>query len=278
MIARLSILCAAAALAGCGGEEPGRSVPIANVEEARPIALPPVLGPRDAALPLVVIDAGHGGRDPGAVAPGLSEKDVTLALASAIRDALLGSKRVRVAMTRADDRLVALEDRPEIARRLRADLFLSIHADAAPREGASGASLYTLSEVASDRDAAALAERENAGAEGGDAASGAVGQILFDLAQRESLETAADFAALLHREAAPLVPFRQDYRRFAALAVLRSSEVPSLLFECGYLTNPQDAAFLRSEEGRRRIAESVRRAVDAHFARRGRVEGRGGMG
>ncbi len=269
MRAPLSILLALAATA-CGGAEQNDGVAIVDARAPRPVALPAVSGPPDPSLPLVVIDPGHGGRDPGAIAPDLAEKDVTLAIARAVRDALLELGGVRVAMTRDADRQVPLGDRPEMARRLRADLFLSIHADAAPREGARGASIYTLSEVASDREAAALAQRENASpaGPGGQDMPNAVAAILFDLAQRESLEAAADFARLLHREGEGRLVFRQDYRRFAALAVLRSSEVPSALFECGYLTNAEDAAFLRSDEGRRRIADSVARAVQVHFARR----------
>src|SRR3546814_6851363 len=107
-------------------------------------------GPADARLPLVVIDAGHGGHDPGAVSPhgGSLEKDITLALARAIRKELLASRRVRVALTRSDDRFLVLEERYGIARRLKADLFISVHADAAENQDASGASIYTLAEVA----------------------------------------------------------------------------------------------------------------------------------
>lgn len=270
----------ACALPSCGEPEGEDGARIVDVAPARALTLPAVDGPADPALPLVVIDPGHGGRDPGAVAPGVQEKDVTLGIAQAIQAALLETGGIRVAMTRGDDRLVPLSDRPEIARRLRADLFLSIHADAAPRPSARGGSLYTLSEVASDREAAALAARENATGPGDipPAAKGEVAAILFDLAQRESLDAAALFARLLHREASPTVPFRTDYRRFAALAVLKSSEIPSLLFECGYVTNDEDAAFLRSDEGRRRIASAVARAVQAYLVRRERVEGGPGMG
>jgi N-acetylmuramoyl-L-alanine amidase len=224
--------------------------------------------------PLIVIDPGHGGHDPGAASPfsDRPEKDITLALGLAMRDALAASGRVRVAMTRDDDRYLVLEDRYRIARRLDADLFISIHADAAPEnDAARGATIYTLSEVASDREAALLAQRQNAS----DAIAGArlspdpnVNLILIDLAQRESMNVSADFARLLHREAAPIFPFRPVWHRFAAFVVLKAPDIPSILFESGYLTNETDTAYIASPQGRREIAEGMKRAVEAHFARR----------
>ena len=236
--------------------------------------LPRVTAARGENPPLVVIDAGHGGQDPGAASPFTDrpEKEITLAIALAIRDALAASGRVRVAMTREDDRYLVLEDRYRIARRLDADLFISIHADAAPEnDRARGATIYTLSEVASDREAAQLAQGQNAV----NRIAGArmspdpnVNLILIDLAQRESMNVSADFARLLHREAAPVFPFRPDWHRFAAFIVLKAPDIPSILFESGYLTNAVDAAYLQSPEGRRQIAEGMRRAIEAHFVRR----------
>ena len=236
--------------------------------------LPRILGSRRADRPLVVLDAGHGGRDPGAVSPigDRREKDVTLAVATAIRDALAASGRVRVAMTREDDRFLVLRDRYEIARRLKADLFISIHADAAPHnDDARGATIYTLSEVASDREAALLAARENRVDRLGDAPLGedeGVNRILIDLAQRESMNISADFAALLKREGSNYFPFRSDYHRFASLIVLKAPDIPSILFESGYLTNDADTAYIHSAEGQTQIATGMRRAIEAHFARR----------
>ncbi len=274
MNSRLSIILTVILLAAgaCSEEPKDGGVEIARMDKKR-LILPPVSGNADPALPLVVIDPGHGGRDPGAVSEnggGVVEKDVTLEIARAIETALRESGQVRIALTRSEDIHVPLEARPEIARRLRASLFISVHADAAQRESARGASLYTLSEVASDREAAALAERENASATASTshAAGDAVAPILFDLAQRESMIDADQFARLLHREGSSLLTFQPDHRRFASLVVLKAPDMPSLLFETGYLTNEEDAAFLRSEEGKRRIAASVRKAVEAHFARR----------
>lgn len=262
--------------AGGGGEAgpAGVSIPLAAPDADELGRLPPVTAARGANPPLVVIDPGHGGRDPGASSPvsGSPEKDITLALARAIRDDLARSGRVRVALTRDDDSYLVLQDRYEIARRLRADLFISIHADAAPlNDQAHGATVYTLSEVASDREAAQLAQRENEA----DLIAGTrlspdpnVNLILIDLAQRESMNVSANFARLLYREAQPLFPFRPDWHRFAAFVVLKAPDIPSVLFESGYLTNATDAAFIQSPEGQRRIADGMRRAIESHFARR----------
>ncbi len=245
---------------------------IQAVPPARPARLPRVDG--DERRPLVVIDAGHGGVDPGAISPtsGLREKDVTLRIAKAIRDHLLDSGRVRVALTRSDDRYLVLRERYGIARRLHADLFISIHCDSTGTEDATGASVYTLSEVASDKEAARLATRENRadvinGVDLGDAGAD-VRSILIDLTQRETMNQSAGFARLLGREAKALIPTKPVFHRMASLMVLKAPDMPSILFETGYISNPRDAEFLDSDEGRQRIAESVERAVEVHFARR----------
>jgi len=224
--------------------------------------------------PLVVIDAGHGGHDPGAVSlqAGVKEKDVTLAVAMAIKAALVSSGRVRVALTREDDRFYVLEERSAIARNIGADLFISIHADAAPNDRATGATIYTLSEVASDREAQRLAQRENRadvinGIDLGGANS-EIASILVDLAQRDTMNASSRFALLLKREAGRLVPFRSDHHRMAGFVVLKAADTPSILFEVGYVTNEIDAARLNSEEGRQMIARGVRKAVEVYFARR----------
>ena len=263
-------------LGGCDDfrPKPGDSVTIALGEgrKAQPLPLPQISGAPDPGRPLVVIDPGHGGSDPGAISPSGEhvEKALTLAIAEAIHSRLAQSGRYRVALTRGDDNYLDLETRSGIARRLGADLFISIHADAAPRnQAARGATIYTLSEVASDREAALLAARENRPGLGGAGTSegNGVDRILIDLAQREAMEVSADFARLLHREASPLLPFQENYHRFAGLIVLKAPDVPSILFESGYITNAKDAAFLASAEGQQRIAEGMRRAVETHFAR-----------
>ncbi len=241
---------------------------------ARGVALPPVQGVNDGARPLVVIDAGHGGHDPGAINKdnGKREKDVTLAIAQAIRDQLVRGGRVRVALTRDDDRFLVLQERYGIARKMGANLFISIHADAAENTDAHGATVYTLSETASDREAARLAARENKadiingvnlGGQSGDVSS-----ILIDLTQRESLNISSSFARLLQREASPYVPFRSAYHRFASLMVLKAPDTPSILFETGYISNEADSAFLSSREGQQKIARGVAKAIEVHFARK----------
>lgn len=231
--------------------------------------LPRISGP--AGRPLVVLDPGHGGFDPGAIGPdGVREKDVTLSLAKSIRNDLVKAGRVRVALTREDDRFLVLDERSAIARAMKAGLFISIHADSSPTPGATGATLYTLSEVASGREAAALAARENRadvinGVNLGGQSS-AVSSILIDLAQRETMNASARFAELVKRENKK-IPFKRDYHQMAGFVVLKAPDTPAVLLEAGYINNPDDVARLKSQEGRDAIAGALRRAIDIHFAR-----------
>ena len=258
----------------------GITIPLAAPSNGDEGPLPPVTRARTPDAPLVVIDPGHGGRDPGAASPFVEapEKDLTLALSIAIRNQLATTGRVRVALTRESDDYLFLEDRYAIARRLGADLFISIHADAAPNDGARGATIYTLSEVASDQQAARLASQQNEA----DQIAGArlsrdpnVNMILIDLAQRESMDVSAEFARILHREAEPIFPFRPNWHRFAAFIVLKAPDIPSVLFESGYLTNEADSRYIGSPEGRQLIATGLQRAIEAHFVRQ-RLEVRQG--
>jgi N-acetylmuramoyl-L-alanine amidase len=235
---------------------------------------PKISGPADASLPLVVIDAGHGGHDPGAISPhgGQREKEVTLAIAKAVRDEMLKSGRVRVALTRDSDKFIVLQDRYQIARKLKADLFISIHADSADNPQASGGTVYTLSEIASDREAQRLAARENKaniinGVNLG-GAEASVSSILIDLTQRETMNVSADFAKLLLREAIPNMRIRGNSPRFASFIVLKAPDTPSVLFEAGYLSNASDVNFLASSTGRQKVARAVANAIQVHFARR----------
>jgi N-acetylmuramoyl-L-alanine amidase len=246
--------------------------PTANLE------LPPVAGPADPSRPLVVIDAGHGGRDPGAVGTDpdgkrFEEKAITLALALALRDELLRQGGIRVALTRADDRILPLPHRPEIARQLDADLFISIHADSAgERDDVSGASIYTLSNEASSEAAARFAARENdADRLNGitiEGESAAVSTILVELSQQRTQEDALAFAGLVVREGDKALAFVPQPRRAAALAVLRAPDVPSVLFESGFVTNRTDSARLTTADGRARYAAVLARAIRVYFARR----------
>ena len=241
-------------------------------EAGDPVDLPTIHGPQDRSRPLVVIDPGHGGKDPGASVEGYREKDIALAMALALRDRLVEEGGIRVALTREDDRFLVLDERPEIARRLGADLFISIHADSAAEEsGASGASIYTLSAKASSQAAARFAARENnADRVNGVAVEGqsqAVNAILVELSQRRVQEQSAEFASLIVREGEGTLVFHPQERRSAALAVLRAPDVPAVLYESGFITNPEDAARLTTEEGRERFAEIMARAIRIYFAR-----------
>jgi N-acetylmuramoyl-L-alanine amidase len=237
-----------------------------------PVGLPPVQGPQDRSRPLVVIDAGHGGHDPGAGYDGFQEKNIALGLALALRDRLLAHGGIRVALTRSDDTFLALEERTDIARRLGADLFVSIHADSAGEEsGITGASVYTLSDKASDSLAARLAERENSADEVNGVSlagrSDAVNAILLDLSQRHTQQQSDEFAGLIVREGQGVLQFHPDPRRSANFVVLRAPDVPSALFEAGFITNPDDVRRLASPEGQAHFADAMERAIRVYFAR-----------
>jgi N-acetylmuramoyl-L-alanine amidase len=221
--------------------------------------------------PIVVIDAGHGGRDPGAtsVSGQLREKDLTLTIAQALRDELVKRGRVRVAMTRNDDRYLTLDDRAAVARRLNAAMFVSIHIDSAPNPLARGASVYSLSDVASDEEAARLAARENANATR-DPGSSAIDAMLADLAMRSQMSASADLAARLVNKAAGRVELRPNPHRFAAFHVLRRADAPAVLFEAGYLSNVDDELLLSDPNQRARMVQALAQAIEADVASRSR--------
>jgi len=221
--------------------------------------------------PIVVIDAGHGGRDPGAtsVSGQVHEKDLTLVLAQALRDELVKRGRVRVAMTRDDDRYLTLDDRAAVARRLDAAMFVSIHIDSAGNPLARGASVYSLSDVASDAEAASLAAREN-GADGNVNAGGSVDAVLADLAMRDQMSASADLAARLVNKAAGRVELRPNPHRFAAFHVLRRADAPAVLFEAGYLSNADDELLLRNPDTRAKMVLALAQAIEAEVAARSR--------
>lgn len=236
------------------------------------VAALPVVGGAAADRPLVVIDAGHGGHDPGASGQGLVEKALVLRLAKALRDELLREGGVRVALTRDDDRYLVHAERVDIARRLNADLFISIHADSAgDAEDVTGATIYTLSNAASSEAARRFADRENSSDQingqdiGGQ--SDTVSTILVELSQRHTQERSSEFAGLIAREGEGVIRFHPQPRRSAALKVLRAPDVPSVLFESGFITNEEEARNLDSAEGQRRFAEVMARAIRIYFAR-----------
>jgi N-acetylmuramoyl-L-alanine amidase len=201
------------------------------------------------------------------------EKTVVLAIARAAADQLRRDGQVRVKLTRDDDIFIPLNDRVAIARREKADLLVSVHADSAPNPAARGASVYTLSETASDAVAARLAARENrAGAVPGIDTSAApdVGDILIELTQRSTMNVSAGFAETLSKSLSEAIGFRGEFHHFAGFLVLKAADVPAVLIETGYLSNPDDAALLLSADGEKRIGVAIARAIEAHFAQGGR--------
>jgi N-acetylmuramoyl-L-alanine amidase len=221
--------------------------------------------------PIVVIDAGHGGRDPGAISVSgkIREKQLTLALAEELRDQLVKRGRVRVAMTRDDDRYLTLDDRAAVARRLNAAMFVSIHIDSAANPLARGASVYSLSDVASDGEAATLAARENVDAERG-LGLGSVDTMLADLAMRSQMSASADLASRLVNKAAGRIELRPNPHRFAAFHVLRRADAPAVLVEAGYLSNADDELMLGNPAQRDKIVLALAQAIEADVAARSR--------
>jgi N-acetylmuramoyl-L-alanine amidase len=223
-----------------------------------------------AAKRVVVIDAGHGGVDPGATGvDGTHEKDLVLALAKSLRDALEKSGKYVVVMSRDSDIFLSLKARVAVGRRARADLFISLHADSAPGSLVRGASVYTLSERASDKEAEALAKSENqsdiiAGVDLTNEAD-VVTSILIDLAQRETKNSAVKFAQALVPELQRAGEVTQKSHRFAGFVVLKAPDVPSVLVEVGYLSNRQDESVMNTNRWRKRMADSIARAVDRYF-------------
>ena len=221
--------------------------------------------------PIVLIDPGHGGRDPGA--PGVSgttrEKDLTLVISKELADLLEERGRVRVALTREDDKYLTLEQRAAIARRLQAGLFLSLHMDSAPNPMAKGATIYSLSDVASSAEAARFAQAENAEAGAlSSEADDSVRSLLADVALREQMEASAGLAERLLRRAAGRVELRPRPHQFAAFHVLRRAETPAVLVEAGYISNADDEAMLMTKEGRAPLVLALAQAVEADLVAR----------
>jgi len=224
--------------------------------------------------PVVVIDPGHGGIDNGTQSSGESEKNLVLGFGLALRDRIEKSGKYRVVMTRNDDTFIPLADRVRIARNQSAALFVSIHADALPRrEGdAQGATIYTLSDRASDAEAERLAEAENKA----DAIGGVnlteepteVADILIELAQRETRTFSNRFARLLMGEMKGTVRMHKHPLKSAGFKVLKAPDVPSVLIELGYVSNKGDLEHLVSENWRSRTVGSMAQAIDAFFAKR----------
>lgn len=255
-------------------------VPTAKVAPASlPIAMPSE-GPNNGARherhpgkPIVVIDPGHGGVDPGATSlSGAYEKNIVLALAHDLKDALEKDGKVSVQLTRDRDIFIPLRERVAIARGAKADLFLSLHADIVADSDIKGLSVYTLSQNASDAEAQALADKENkadivAGIDLSNE-SPEVTNILIDLVQRESMNMSAIFAHRLISEVSrDTHQLLQNTHRFAGFAVLKAPDIPSVLVESGYLSNARDEQMLRRPEYRAKLAQALARAIEGFLAR-----------
>jgi N-acetylmuramoyl-L-alanine amidase len=221
--------------------------------------------------PVVVLDPGHGGLDPGATSTGGgSEKDIVLAFALRLKERLSASGRYQVVMTRSSDTFVALGDRVKVARENGAALFVSVHADTLSDPfGVRGATVYTLSETASDEQAARLAEKENradviAGIDLSEEPEEVAG-ILIELAQRETKTFAMQFARTLVGELRTSLRLNKNPVRSAGFRVLRAPDVPSVLLELGYLSSAEDVKLMTSESWRDKATGSVVEAIDGFF-------------
>jgi len=239
---------------------------------------PPAIRPRGRkiqradAKKVVAIDPGHGGIDPGTIGvSGKLEKHIVMALAKVLRRRLQKSGRYKVVLTRNRDIFVPLRERIAIARAAGAELFISLHADSISNRRIRGGTIYTLSERASDKEAAALAKRENKA----DVIAGIdlnthsveVANILIDLAQREAKNDAVKFADALTGELRGSMKLLRNNRRFAGFAVLKAPDVPSVLVELGYLSNRADERLLGNPRHQANVAAAIVRAINTYFLR-----------
>jgi N-acetylmuramoyl-L-alanine amidase len=266
---RRDVLASLAGLTAFGGGL-GAAMNAAVGQQAKKSLAKPTPPPRPK---LIALDPGHGGRDPGALGVrGTQEKAVVWAIAGELRQQLLAGGRYRVMLTRAGDSYVALRERVARAQALKADLFLSIHADSHPDPGVRGASVYTLSEEATDREAAALAARENRAdkvVSGVPLASQSdtVAKALVAMSQRgtvnDSCRLADTIVLTFGQNGVRLLP--RTHRK-AGFAVLTSPDIPAALVELGYLSNVQDEKLLTVRQHQLALARALRASIDAHFA------------
>lgn len=244
------------------------SIPLPRAQQAALPVAPPK--PQGDTRPVIIIDAGHGGVDPGAIGQtGIYEKDLVLSYAKELKRLIEAEGRYRVLMTRESDVFIRLRDRVRYAQDSDAGLFVSLHANTHRKHELRGAAIYTLSENASDAEAAALAAKENKA----DAIAGidlsdqpeVVSKILIDLAQRETMNQSKRFANLLVKQLHTVGPVLRNTHRSAGFAVLKSPTVPSVLVEVGYLSNKVEEKLLRSEDYRRKISGAIVKAIDGYF-------------
>ncbi|HEV2363571.1 MAG TPA: N-acetylmuramoyl-L-alanine amidase [Caulobacteraceae bacterium] len=215
---------------------------------------------------VVVIDAGHGGQDPGAQGAEAVEKNVTLAAAKVLAARLEDEGRYKVVLTRDSDVFVPLSERVQIARKSGADLFISLHADSGENPQTHGATVYTLSDQGTTRVSQVLSGHEWFSRAAARSADPAVGKILLDLSQRSTRNESAEFAdVLLSRIADRNVDLLPRSHRDANYFVLLAPDVPAVLLEMGFITNPEDEARLTDPRARRRMMDAVADAIDAYF-------------
>ncbi|MEX6507925.1 N-acetylmuramoyl-L-alanine amidase [Jiella sp. M17.18] len=224
---------------------------------------------------VIVVDPGHGGIDEGAKSPsGTLEKDVNLAMALAVRDALSAYPGIKVVLTRDDDTYIPLDERSAIARRAHANLFISIHADSIRYKDLRGATVYTLSDKASDELSRQIAASENAvdrfaGPEWHQSQP-EVFDILLDLTRRETVSFSEHFAAsLVHDLQSDKIDLINRPKRSAAFVVLKAPDVPSVLVECGFLSNAGDEKLLKDSDWRKKMGGAIADAVVAFFRGKG---------
>ncbi|MBS0640317.1 MAG: N-acetylmuramoyl-L-alanine amidase [Acetobacteraceae bacterium] len=231
----------------------------------------PAPAPSGHPLPVVMLDPGHGGKDPGAIGvSGTYEKQVALATALELKRILEASGRYRVELTRSRDVFIPLDGRVEIAQRRSASLFVSMHADALADHSVRGASVYTLAQNASDAQTAALARTENSadrfGGKSWQSASPEVAHILSSLVRQETRAGSVRIARSMVGSLDQTLPMLPNPARHAGFVVLKAADIPSVLVEMGFMSNPRDEAALRQVTHRRMVALSMQRAVDAYFA------------
>lgn len=252
---------------------PSSVAPKATVHKARvPAVVPPSKPSSKKTKHVVVIDAGHGGVDPGAKGvSGAYEKHITLAMARQLRDALNRTGRYKVVLTRDRDVFIPLRERTSLARKAGADLFISLHADTFRDKTVRGTSVYTLSEKASSKEAQALAERENKAdlIAGFDmtATDDDLSFILLDMAQRDTKNQSSRFAETLVKDIARSSKVLRNPHRFAGFAVLKAPDVPAVLIELGFLSNKYDERALRSKKHRAKIASAIKTSINRYFNR-----------
>jgi N-acetylmuramoyl-L-alanine amidase len=249
--------------------------PGSSEKEAKPTA--PVTK-KKRSMPVVVIDAGHGGEDPGTDGPkGTLEKTIVLEYAKALKTRLTNTGKYQVKLTRDTDKFIKLRDRVAIARKAEAAIFISLHADSAPEGAARGLSVYTVSETASDQEAEALAARENKA----DVISGMdlseeredVAGILISLAQRDTKNQSATLADMLVMKLGDRVNLLENTHRFAGFAVLKAPDIPSVLIEIGFLSNASEEKLLKSRAYRDKVVSGVAAGIEAYFKYQATSEG-----